>query len=290
MGLVGRLLERRKARVHGERWPWTEEVREAWHVNKKAARNGGVPPGDPEPSVQIGDDRDHNADDRDRSAQARDQASEARNKRADARDERAEAREEVTDKVDAGAAADRAGALRDRMGGASDRTQAADDRGAAAADRVLSAKERAVSSIDESTGAYLRDAGTLELQREITRAKRTKQPLVLAFVDLDGLKETNDSISHHAGDERLRQTVLSLRTHLRSYDLIVRFGGDEFVCALVGLSLSEAAKRFEAANEDLAATRDGSITVGLAELRLEDSLESVIARADEALYIERQQE
>lgn len=81
----------------------------------------------------------------------------------------------------------------------------------------------------------------------------------------------------------------SIRTHLRSYDLIVRFGGDEFVCLLLDLSMSEAAKRFEAINADLAETEHGSITFGLAELRSEDSLEDLIARADEALYKEREQ-
>ncbi len=258
-------------------------------MNEDDARAIGVQEEDPNPSEDIGDDRDRNAEDRDRDAEARDEASEARSERADARDERAEAREEGASELDVGAAADRAGALRDRRGGASDRTQAADDRDAAAADRALSARERAISSIDEPTGAYRRDSGTLELEREVARAKRTNQPLVLAFADVDGLKVTNDSLGHNAGDQRLRQTVKSIRTRLRSYDLIVRFGGDEFVCALQDITMSEAAaRRFEAVNADLAETEDGSITVGLADLRSEDSLGDLIARADEALYAQRE--
>ena len=165
--------------------------------------------------------------------------------------------------------------------------QAADDREAAAADRVVSAHERAVSSIDEFTGAYRRDAGTIELERETARAKRTNRPLVLAFVDVDGLKVRNDSLGHAAGDKLLRRTVESMRTHLRSYDLIVRFGGDEFVCALMDVSMSEAAKRFATVNEDLMDTERGSITVGLAELRPTDSLKDLLGRADDALYKER---
>lgn len=74
------------------------------------------------------------------------------------------------------------------------------------------------------------------MERETARAKRTKHPFVLAFVDVDRLKATNDSLGHAAGDHLLRRTVESMRKHLRSYDLIVRFGGDEFVCALVDLS------------------------------------------------------
>jgi diguanylate cyclase (GGDEF)-like protein len=233
---------------------------------------------------RTGNERDRTAEDRDHRAEAHDKASETRDQRANARDERAEARELAADGIDVGAAADRAGALRDRRGGASDRTQAADDREAASADRFLSAQERAASSIDELTGAYRRDAGTLELRREIARATRTKQPFTLAFVDVDGLKATNDSLGHAAGDQRLRQTVRIVRAHLRSYDLFVRFGGDEFVCALQEVGVSEAAKRFEAMDQDLQTTGHGSITVGLAELLPEDSLEDLIARADEALY------
>jgi len=236
-----------------------------------------------------GEDRDRTADDRDQRAEAHDLESEARDERAEARDDRAEARERAADGVDSGAAADRAGALRDRRGGASDRTQAADDRDAASADRVLSARDRVASSIDELTGAYRREAGVLELERDMARAKRTSQPLALAFVDVDGLKATNDSLGHAAGDQLLCETAESIRAHLRSYDLIIRFGGDEFLCALLDVTVDDAAKRFARVNEDLAATRHASVAVGLAELEADDAPEDLIARADEAMYVERQQ-
>ena len=239
---------------------------------------------------RLGDDRDRTAEARDERAEAHDEASEARDQRAQARDGRAEAREQATQEINKGAAADRAGALRDRRGGASDRTQAADDREAAAADRMLSAQERAASSIDELTGAYRRDAGTLALEREVNRAQRTEKSMVVAFVDVNGLKATNDSLGHAAGDRRLHEVVATIRKHLRSYDLIVRFGGDEFVCALAELAVSKATERFEAARADLEAAEMGSITVGLAELQRSDSLEDVIARADRDLYRTRDNE
>lgn len=240
-----------------------------------------------ETPVRIGEDRDRIAADRDERADAHDEASDARDERADARDARADTRDKRSEKMDVGAAADRAGALRDRRGGASDREQAADDREAAASDRELSAQERVVSSIDALTGAYRRDAGMLELRREIDRAKRTKRPLALAFIDVDGLKSRNDSAGHLAGDKLLQLIVETVRTHLRNYDLIVRFGGDEFLCAFLDVSPSEALKRFEAVNVDLAAAAGASVTVGLAEMRSEDSLEDLIERADEALYKQR---
>ena len=126
----------------------------------------------------------------------------------------------------------------------------------------------------------------LELNRDITRAKRTGQSFVLAFVDVDGLKVTNDSLGHAAGDQVLCRVVEALRRHLRSYDLIVRFGGDEFVCSLMDLTFVEAAKRFALIDADLAAHRV-FITAGLAELQPDDSVEGLVARADEALYRER---
>lgn len=236
-----------------------------------------------------GDDRDRTAEDRDQRAEAHDQESEARDERAEARDARADARERAANEIDTGAAADRAGALRDRRGGASDRTQAADDREAASADRLLSAQERVASSMDELTHAYRRDAGVVELEREIARAKRTKQPLTLAFVDVDGLKEMNDSLGHAAGDRLLCGTADSIRTHLRSYDLVVRFGGDEFLCALLDATTTEAAERFSLVNADLASHHQASVTVGFAELQADDALTDLVARADEAMYTARQQ-
>lgn len=234
-----------------------------------------------------GADRDRIADDRDLRADDHDQASKDRDDRAMERDERADARERTAGLVDLGAGADRRGALRDRQGSSSDRAQSADDRRASSADRADSAKDRLGSSIDALTGTHRRDAGLIELEREVARAKRTQQLLTLAFADVDRLKETNDSSGHIAGDRLLRTTADAIRTHLRSYDLIIRYGGDEFVCALIDMTMAQAAERFSLVNTDLAA-QQASVTVGLGELRADDALEDLIARADKALYEQRQ--
>lgn len=127
----------------------------------------------------------------------------------------------------------------------------------------------------------------MELKREIARAQRTNQPLALAFVDVDGLKGTNDTLGHGAGDRRLREAADAIRGYLRPYDLIVRFGGDEFLCALVGVTKADAAKRFTLVNADLAASDHASVTIGFTELEADDALEDLIARADDAMYTER---
>ncbi|HUF96631.1 MAG TPA: diguanylate cyclase, partial [Ilumatobacter sp.] len=246
------------------------------------------------PSDEHADEADHQADDRDQTANERDhtseafdEASQARDERAEARDERAEIREEDNPRLDPGAASDRAGAKRDRQGGANDRRHAENDREAASTDRDLSARERAAFLVDELTGAHRRDAGILELEREITKAQRTKHPFVLVFIDVDGLKQVNDSQGHAAGDELLRHAIDAIRSHVRPYDLIVRYGGDEFLCGLPDVTLAEVAERFARVNVDLASSRKASVTAGIAELSADDRLQDLIHRADDALYKER---
>jgi diguanylate cyclase (GGDEF)-like protein len=258
-------------------------------MNDGDAQSNAAHDENPELPGEIVDDRDRTAEDRDQASEDSDKASEARDERAEARDERAEVREAASNRFEPGAASDRAGAKRDRQGGASDRTHAGHDREAASTERALSARERADFLVDELTGAHRREPGIMELEREMARAKRTARPFVLAFIDVDGLKVTNDSLGHTAGDQLLCQAADAIRDHIRAYDLIVRYGGDEFLCGLTELSVAEAAERFELVNADLGAARQASVTVGLAELREHDRLDDLVTRADEAMYREREQ-
>jgi diguanylate cyclase (GGDEF)-like protein len=183
---------------------------------------------------------------------------------------------------------DRNTALADRGAGASERSSAEIDRGYALADRGASAEDRASAFVDHLTGVYLRGAGFVELEREIARTRRSVEPLVLGFVDVDHLKAINDSIGHAAGDRLLLDVANSFRDKLRSHDLIIRYGGDEFLCAFSGLDMVQATKRVAFVTAALAAApAHGSVSVGLAQLREDDSLEDLVARADAALYTER---
>ena len=142
--------------------------------------------------------------------------------------------------------------------------------------------------MDDLTGVYLRGPGVAELEREIARAARTREPLALAFVDVDDLKTINDSHGHEAGDRVLRQVADTLRATLRPYDRVIRYGGDEFVCLLPGLGIAHAAQRFALVNDVLAKGPESvTITVGFAQLESGDSVAELIARADAALYQER---
>lgn len=237
-------------------------------------------------TIGIGD-RDRTADDRDRTSDAHDESAEARDARSDARDDRADARDEASHTVDTTAASDRAGAKRDRQVSAGDRQHSEDDREAASADRVHSARERAVMLLDGLTGAHRRDPGLLELEREVTKAHRTATPFVLAFIDVDGLKTLNDLHGHIAGDNLLGGVVDTIRGVVRDYDLIVRYGGDEFLIGLADLDLAEARRRLEIANASLAETRQAHVSVGLAELAPGETLDDLLGRADAMMYAER---
>ncbi len=124
------------------------------------------------------------------------------------------------------------------------------------------------------------------LTRELRRAFRSPdERLVVAFIDVDGLKRYNDTSGHAEGDRLLTDLTASMTKRLRSHDIVFRYGGDEFVCILPGANLDGAAPIFEAVAETFAEGGQGrAFSVGLAGLQEGDTPESLVARADAALY------
>jgi diguanylate cyclase (GGDEF)-like protein len=241
---------------------------------------------------------------RDETATARVETAEDRDRAAALRDRGAEGRDELArlhdleDDSGASYADILSRAQRDRYRAAADRAKAADDRKRAADDRAAAARERAdarnshreaadalsVAATDELTGAWTRKFGLAQVSHELERAHRVGAKLVVAFVDVDGLKHVNDGHGHLAGDALLRLLGETLRANLRGYDVLVRYGGDEFLCAMPNLRAAEARSRFEKIAAALRASDTGhSVTFGLAEAEAADSLEDLIMRADEAL-------
>ena len=247
---------------------------------------------------EVGELRDETANQRDQSAKKRDELAAQRDREADLADERALALDNSDGLSDRhtlrlqelrGRAAEsrkRAASYRERA--TRDRRLAARDRELAARDRLQAKHDREQAGTDELTGARRRGVGVEELQREIDRARRTEESLVVAYIDIDGLKAVNDSRGHAAGDELLREVVEGLKRHMRSYDLVIRLGGDEFLCVLPGVSFDEVHRRLDELGNELAAEPvAGSVSVGLADLGDEETAQQLIDRADSSLLAGR---
>ena len=241
--------------------------------------------------------RDRTAQERDLAAQRRDELAVARDQAAEAADEEdahVESNEELVERhalnmktLRATARAARLRAARIRERAARDRAQAARDRQQAAEDREHAARELEKASTDELTGARRRGVGLEELENEMQRARREGRPLIAAYVDVDGLKAINDEQGHAAGDELLASVADGLRHHMRPYDLLVRLGGDEFLCVLP-VPTNEARRRFEDLRVDLnGSKRRQSVSVGFSEMRDDDTPDELVGRADKDLLAHR---
>jgi diguanylate cyclase (GGDEF)-like protein len=222
-------------------------------------------------------DRDETADHRDQTAVVRDRSSNVRDLRlteaAVIAPQTDESLMRQLEELRVQAAADRARAAADRARAAKERVSAARER-----DRLEAALRSA--HLDELTGAYRREMGRLALSNEIDRARRADGRFVLAFVDVDRLKIVNDREGHAAGDRVLKAVVVALRSRLRSFDPIVRYGGDEFVCGMGGTDLAEASRRFALIEAAIEANARVGISVGLAALAAGDTVDALTERAD----------
>lgn len=92
---------------------------------------------------------------------------------------------------------------------------------------------------DTLTGAYNRGYGLELLQRQLKLSKRDKSPLLLAYSDLDNLKDINDEFGHDEGDRAMAQVAKLFKSILREVDIITRMGGDEFLLIFLDSSLNE---------------------------------------------------
>ena len=158
------------------------------------------------------------------------------------------------------------------------------------------------SRIDSKTG--LLNAGTWEREAavEVARAVRTRTPLALALVDIDHFKGVNDTFGHLTGDRALKSIARTFRIFLREYDLVGRFGGEEFVLLLPHTRASDAYGIAERIREHIAGAPldvgdlpDGrhvqvTVSMGVAALGPNWSTSSgsqitdLLAAADRALY------
>ncbi|MEZ1315629.1 GGDEF domain-containing protein [Pseudomonas fluorescens] len=135
------------------------------------------------------------------------------------------------------------------------------------------------------------------LQREIEMSRRHLQPLSLLMLDIDHFKRINDGHGHSAGDDVLRAVAASIKSQLRNVDMVFRFGGEEFLILLSNTGREAAALvgerlRLCAQNKDFLA--DGhlielTVSLGCSTLLPGESAESLLRRADSALYVAKRE-
>ncbi|HLM08887.1 MAG TPA: sensor domain-containing diguanylate cyclase [Thermoleophilaceae bacterium] len=150
---------------------------------------------------------------------------------------------------------------------------------------------------DGLTGCLNHAAMHDTLRRELERCRRIGHGVSLAIVDLDDFKQVNEEHGHLAGDEVLRRVGAALRESVRAYDVVARYGGDEFAIILIDADQSTAADvasraldGIERALRRLGIADDATAaTAGVAEWSPGDSPTMLIAHADEALLYGKQQ-
>lgn len=166
-------------------------------------------------------------------------------------------------------------------------------------ERILTLEDKIMqlASIDSLTGLLNRRVFMERLESEVTRYNRLKQPLSLIMLDLDNFKYINDNYGHQAGDEVLRRVAQELSLHVRKYDFIGRYGGEEFTICTPGVDatgVKEIAERLRNGVDDLRIVVPGikeglcitaSLGVSYLEQEEEANLDELIKAADEALYI-----
>jgi len=159
--------------------------------------------------------------------------------------------------------------------------------------RLERAFRTARSDVDPLTGTYNRQTMMGDLNSERERAIRTQVPTALALVDLDHFKSVNDSYGHQAGDIVLQAIAGILQSHVRPFDKVYRYGGEEFLICLPNADMKQCARVLERLRRVIEASpvsiKDGTLlsvtaSIGAAPMTKSRTVEQIIEKADKALY------
>ncbi len=152
------------------------------------------------------------------------------------------------------------------------------------------AEAQKLAKTDPLTGLANRRATIGWLESLMVSSLEIDEPLAVLMFDIDHFKLINDTYGHQTGDEVLCKIAEIARGQIRAEDLVGRVGGEEFVCILSGVggrearALAERLCRAIAQGTERASCPKATISVGLALLRAGDSVETLLRRADAALY------
>lgn len=149
-----------------------------------------------------------------------------------------------------------------------------------------------LAQLDELTGALNRRFVMKELDEELLRSLRSNQHCSVALIDLDWFKKINDTFGHPAGDEALRTFAITIFANIRGIDKLGRYGGEEFLLVLPDTPPGTAIRTLDRLREIVASldwgaiSADMSVTMsaGVTSVRTNDTTDSILSRADRALY------
>jgi len=143
-----------------------------------------------------------------------------------------------------------------------------------------------LAATDPLTGLANRRGCEKSIAGEISRAERERKPLSCIMLDIDRFKQVNDTMGHQAGDQVLRELSAMLRQSVRAYDIVARWGGEEFLVVLPGADLEAArqlAERIRVGVQKLP-TSTVTISAGAAEFDSDYDFEATLRTADRRMY------
>lgn len=151
---------------------------------------------------------------------------------------------------------------------------------------------RRMALVDHLTGLANRRYAEMSLRSKLDEMERYGWPVGLLYLDVDHFKQVNDTYGHPVGDRALRMVGKTLATNARSFDLVSRWGGEEFVAILVnvdGAELLRIGERVRVLVQESVLTEGPdrirvTLSVGATLAKPRDTLESLIGRADELMY------
>ena len=155
----------------------------------------------------------------------------------------------------------------------------------------------AEARVDVLTGLANRRAFDEELERRLSEKSRTGTGFCVSILDIDHFKEINDQYGHLTGDKALAEGVAEvIRNTKRTMDLAARYGGDEFVIIYPACNLDQASASVDRLRTKIASkqltvdngTLNLQVSIGVAEATNDDTVASLLDRADKALYASKQ--
>ncbi len=149
-----------------------------------------------------------------------------------------------------------------------------------------------IALVDSLTGIGNRRYLEMTLIARLSEARRYGWSLGVLFIDIDHFKDVNDRYGHNVGDKVLEMVAEELSSSLRPFDVVARWGGEEFIALLVNVEQGELSAIAERARKEVAAAGHNhgddvikvTVSVGATLSRPDDTLDTIVRRADRLMY------